>query len=156
MMEQTDDGGLLRPALRLPGRRLAAPGNRVRFGPTAFAVGYGVAALVLAAIATAAVGWGTSPDFWGYAWIAVIAAFYAAGLGLPTAVPVGIALGLALRPVASQWLHVLAFFAVPALLTWLAVALAVRSVFVPLLMGLAVGVSAALGRAAVWRLVTVG
>ena len=59
MMEQTDDGGLLRPALRLPGRRLAASANRVRLAPTPFGVRHGLAALVRAPLAPAAVGGGT-------------------------------------------------------------------------------------------------
>lgn len=166
MIEQTDDDGLparLPAAGRYQGRHAGLPpsgafghraGAGIRFGPLSFAVGYLVAAVVLAGIATAAVGWGSSRGFWGYAWIVVIAAFYAAGLGLFTAAPIGIILGLLLRPVGNQWVHVLVFFAVPAALTWVVVGLAVGAVLVPLLMGLAVGTAAAAGRAAVWRLVT--
>lgn len=128
---------------------------RVTFGPTAFVTGYAIACLLVAAIATVAIGWGTSRDFWGYLWIIVIAAFYAAGIGLVTAAPVGLALGLLLRGVRNQWLHVLAFFLVPTVLAWVVIGFLAGSVGVPLLMALAIGVSSAVGRLAVWRLMDV-
>ncbi|MCC3270806.1 hypothetical protein MUG94_01500 [Arthrobacter gengyunqii] len=119
-------------------------------GPLAVALGYVVGCLVLAVIATTVVGWGTSRDFWGYVWTVIVAAFYAAGLGLFTALPVALILGWSLRGVLSQGLHVLAFFVVPALLGWVIIGLSVQAVVVPLLMGAAIGVSMAAGRAAVW------
>ncbi|MCC3283257.1 MULTISPECIES: hypothetical protein [Arthrobacter] len=128
---------------------------RVTFGPTAFMTGYAIACLLVAVMATVGIGWGTSRDFWGYLWIIIIAAFYAAGIGLVTAAPVGLVLGLLLRGVPNQWLHVLAFFLVPTLLAWLVIGLIAGAVGVPLLMALAIGVSSALGRLAVWRLMDV-
>ena len=132
------------PAANPPQRRYAAP------GPLAVALGYGVACIVLAAIATVAVGWGTSRDFWGYVWTVVVAAFYAAGLGLFTTLPVALVLGWSLRGIPSQGLHVLAFFIVPLLLGWLIIGLSVQAVLVPLFMGAAIGFSMAAGRAAIW------
>lgn len=152
MIESRDDDGVSRP------RASATEPDRdhyVTFNPTAFALGYAVSCLLLGIIATAVIGWGTSRDVWGYAWTVVVVAFYAAGLGLFTALPVALALGFLLRPVRSQWLHVLAFFLVPTAIAWLLIGLVVRSVAVPLLMALAIGVCAAAGRAAVWRLMRV-
>ena len=137
-----------------PERHLALT-PRVTFGPIAFVTGYAIASLLVAAMATIAIGWGTSRDFWGYLWIIVIAAFYAGGLGLLTAAPVGLTLGLSLRSIPNQWFHVLAFFVVPTLLAWLVIGLIAGSIGVPLLMALAIGVSAAIGRLAVWRLMDI-
>ena len=158
MTENADDDGVAPAgtngaASSAPAPLLLAP--RVTFGPIAFVAGYAVACLLVAALATVAIGWGTSRDFWGYLWIIVIAAFYAAGIGLVTAAPVGLALGLALRRVPNQWLHVLAFFLVPLLLAWLVIGLLAGSLGVPLLMALAIGISSAVGRLAVWRLMDV-
>ncbi|MCC9198305.1 hypothetical protein QNO08_01395 [Arthrobacter sp. zg-Y820] len=127
------------------------PEPRVFPGPLAAALGYVVACLVLASIATAAVGWGTARDFWGYVWTVVVAAFYAAGLGLFTALPVAVVLAWSLRRVLNQGLHILAFFFVPTVLAWLIIGLSVHAVLVPLLMGAALGLSMAAGRAAIWR-----
>ncbi len=127
-----------------PEHRYSAP------GPLAVALGYGVACIVLAAIATVVVGWGTSRDFWGYVWTVIVAAFYAAGLGLFTALPVALLLGWLLRGIPSQGLHVLAFFIVPLLLGWLVIGLSVHAVLVPLLMGAAIGLAMAAGRAIIW------
>ena len=158
MTEKADDDGVSpADAERSPADGgapfLLAP--RVTFGPTAFVTGYAIACLLVALIATVAIGWGTSRDFWGYLWIIVIAAFYAAGIGLVTAAPVGLALGLLLRDVPNQWLHVLAFFLVPTILAWAVIGFIAGSIGVPLLMALAIGVSAATGRLAVWRLMDV-
>ncbi|WP_312182274.1 hypothetical protein [Arthrobacter sp.] len=142
------------PKDRAPGEHLSlAP--RVTFGPIAFVTGYVIACVLAAVIAVVVIGWGTSRDFWGYLWIVVIAAFYAGGIGLITAAPVGLALGLLLRNVPNQWLHVLAFFLVPTLLAWLVIGLIAGSVGVPLLMALAIGCSAAIGRLAVWPLMDI-
>lgn len=151
MIERRENDGVFRL------RASAAPAGSyyVTFNPTAFALGYAVACLLLGIIATAVIGWGTSRDVWGYAWTVVVVAFYAAGLGLFTALPVALALGFVLRTVRSQWLHLLAFFLVPTAVAWLVIGLVVRSVTVPLLMALAIGVCAAAGRAAVWRLMKV-
>ena len=127
------------------------PDSKVLPGPLAAALGYVVACLVLASIATVVVGWGTARDFWGYVWTVVVAAFYAAGLGLFTALPVAVILGFSLRRVLNQGIHVLAFFVVPTLLAWLIIGLSVRSAVVPLLMAAAIGLSMATGRAVIWR-----
>lgn len=158
-MTETADDDDVDPAgpsssTRAPERHLVRT-PRVTFGPIAFVTGYAIACLLVAAMTTIAIGWGTSRDFWGYLWIIVIAAFYAGGLGLLTAAPVGLALGLLLRGVPNQWLHVLAFFVVPLLLAWLVIGLIAGSIGVPLLMALAIGCSAAIGRLAVWRLMDV-
>ena len=158
MTENADDDGVAPAGADEAASGADAPlllAPRVTFGPTAFVIGYAVACLLVAAIATVAIGWGTSRDLWGYLWIIVIAAFYAAGIGLLTAAPVGLALGLLLRGVPNQWLHVLAFFVVPTLLAWLVIGLLAGSIGVPLLMALAIGISAAAGRLAVWRLMDV-
>lgn len=149
MTDQADD----EVAPSAPAAANSAPGSpRVLPGPLASALGYLVACLVLASIATLAVGWGTARDFWGYAWTVIVAAFYAAGLGLFTALPVALLLGWSLRRVLNQGVHVLAFFLVPTLLAWLIIGLSVQSVTVPLLMAAAIGLSMAAGRAAIWRL----
>ena len=129
----------------------ASPRLRVIPGPLAAALGYAVACIVLSVIATAAVGWGVSRDFWGYVWIVIVAAFYAAGLGLFTLLPLALILGWSLRKVPRQGIHVLAFFLVPLLVGWLIIGLSVQAVVVPLLMAAAIAVSMAAGRLAVWR-----
>ena len=151
MNESRDDDGVWRPSAAAAEAR----GRYAAFNPTAFALGYTVSCLLLGIIATAVIGWGTSRDVWGYAWTVVVVAFYAAGLGLFTALPVALALGFALRTVRSQWLHLLVFFLVPTAIAWLLIGLVVRSVAVPLLMALAIGACAAAGRAAVWPLMRV-
>lgn len=158
MTENADDDGVATAGTDSAASSANAPmllAPRVTFGPVAFVTGYAIACLLVAVMATVAIGWGTSRDFWGYLWVIVIAAFYAAGMGLPTAAPVGLVLGLMLRGVPNQWLHVLAFFLVPTLLAWLVIGLIAGSIGVPLLMALAIGMSAAAGRLAVWRLMDV-
>ncbi|WP_104162011.1 hypothetical protein [Arthrobacter sp. ZGTC212] len=152
----TDKGGddvVLPPAL-IPAQAApaaVAPQHQyVPPGPLAVALGYGVACIVLAAIATIVVGWGTSRDFWGYVWTVIVAAFYAAGLGLFSALPLALLLGWFLRGVQHQGLHVLAFFIVPLLLGWVIIGLSVHAVLVPLLMGVAIGLAMAAGRATIW------
>lgn len=150
MTERGDDDVVPLPVLPETAARPRPP--RVRPGPAAVALGYTVACLVLAVIATLVIGWGAARDFWGYVWAVVVAAFYAAGLGLFTALPLVLALGWALRRVLNQGIHVLVFFLVPTLLGWLIIGLSVHSVVVPLLMGAAIGLSLAAGRASIWKL----
>lgn len=140
------------PAVPLSPRRLVSSPYVVP-GPLASALGYAAACVVLATIATVAVGWGASRDFWGYVWTVIVAAFYAAGLGLFTLLPVALVLGWMLRRVPNQGIHVLAFFLVPLLLGWIIIGLTVHAVLVPLLMGTAIGVSMAAGRALIWGLI---
>lgn len=82
-------------------------------------------------------------------WLVMMAIF--GGLSLLVAVPVGVVLGLVLRPVRRQWIHVAVFFAVPAAVLWAVFG------FDPFggLVGLSVGVAAALGRLSVFRDVAV-
>jgi len=153
MTDKGADDVVLPPALipRRSSPAVAAAQHRYTPpGPLAVAWGYGVACIVLAAIATIVVGWGTSRDFWGYVWTVIVAAFYAAGLGLFTALPAALLLGWLLRGVQRQGQHVLAFFLVPLLLGWIIIGLSVHAVVVPLFMGAAIGVAMAAGRAAVW------
>ncbi|MBP3037604.1 hypothetical protein J2M53_15265 [Arthrobacter sp. zg-ZUI100] len=148
MIERGDDD-VAPPAL--PGAT-AIPRPRVLPGPVAVALGYTVACLVLAVIATLVIGWGAARDFWGYVWTIFAAAFYAAGFGLFTALPVAVVLGWAMRRVLNQGLHILAFFLVPTLLGWVVIGLSVHTVLVPLLMAAAIGTSLAAGRAVIWPL----
>lgn len=147
----TDSADDVAPPPLLAATDTPRTGRRVLPGPLAAALGYAVACLVLASIATVAVGWGTARDFWGYVWTIIVAAFYAAGLGLFTALPVALVLAWSLRRILNQGFHILAFFLVPALLAWLIIGLSVQAVAVPLLMGTAVGLSMAIGRAVIWR-----
>ena len=149
MTDKADDDVAL-PSLAAADTTVQAP--RVLPGPLAAALGYVVACLVLASIATVVVGWGTARDFWGYVWTVIVAAFYAAGLGLFTALPVAVILGWSLRRVLNQGIHILAFFVVPTLVAWLIIGLSVHSVAIPLLMASAIGLSMSAGRAVIWRL----
>lgn len=69
------------------------------------------------------------------------------GLSLLVGIPVGLVLGLLLRPVRRQWIHVAVFFAVPSALLWAVFG------FDPFgaLVGLSVGTAAAAGRLSVCR-----
>lgn len=49
-------------------------------------------------------------------WLYLMALF--GGLSLLVGFPVGVVLGLLLRPVRRQWIHVAAFFALPAAVLW--------------------------------------
>ncbi|MET4060360.1 hypothetical protein ABIB35_001905 [Arthrobacter sp. UYP6] len=149
MTDTSDDDVALPPAP--VSTDTTPPDSRVLPGPLAVALGYAVACIVLALIATVAVGWGASRDFWGYVWTVIVAAFYAAGLGLFTTLPVALILGWTLRGVLNQGIHILMFFLVPLLLGWLIIGLSVHAVLVPLLMGTAIGLSMAAGRAVIWR-----
>ena len=158
MTEKSDDDVALPPTAAPVGAAAHEPApaeqNRPRVvpGPLAIALGYLIACIAVAAIATVVVGWGASRDVWGYVWAIVVTAFYAAGLGLFTTLPTALVLGWCLRRVRSQGLHVLAFFLVPLLLSWIIIGVTVHAVAVPLLIGTAIGLSMAAGRAAIWRL----
>ncbi|WAP52058.1 hypothetical protein OL239_01655 [Arthrobacter sp. ATA002] len=78
-------------------------------------------------------------------WLFLMAVF--GGLSLLVGVPVGLVLGLLLRPVRRQWIHVAAFFAVPAGLLWAVFG------FDPFggIIGISVGLAAAAGRWSVCR-----
>ena len=69
------------------------------------------------------------------------------GLSLLVGIPVGLVLGLLLRPVGRQWIHVAVFFAVPSVLSWAVFG------FDPFggALGLCIGTAAAAGRLSVCR-----
>ncbi|WP_299169994.1 hypothetical protein [uncultured Arthrobacter sp.] len=145
-LHQHDDGA--QPAPRDNGTGGA---RRVTFGPFALLAGAGITHLLLAT--AAGVGFGWSMPWETFSFIAL-----AAILGIPiTVVGCGVALvlGLALRPVASQALHVAAFFGVFALLSALITLMVGGGGLEALVTGAVVGTAAAIGRASVWKLVTV-
>lgn len=78
-------------------------------------------------------------------WLFMMAIF--GGLCLLVGVPVGLVLGLLLRPVRRQWIHVVAFFAVPSMVLWAVFG------FDPFggVLALSIGAAAAAGRLAVCR-----
>lgn len=124
--------------------------HRVTFGPGAVAVGYlvGVATLAVAF----ALPWGS-----GAGGVLLVALAYGIGIGLITALPLGIALGLLLRPVRSQAVHVAAFFGVFAVVAFvISAALSPSTVLADSLpMALVVGGAGALARASAWPLVRI-
>lgn len=133
-----------------PHRTRTGGAHRITFGPFALLVGTAVTHVLLAAVVGLTFGAES-------AWHAFSVAVMAAILGIPISVAgcgVALVLGLALRRIAHQGLHVAAFFGVFALLAAL-ITLAGGSGPGALLMGAAVGVAAAAGRASVWKLVTI-
>lgn len=78
-------------------------------------------------------------------WLFMMVVF--GGLSLLVGVPMGLVLGLLLRPVRRQWIHVAVFFAVPSAVLWAVFG------FDPFggVVGLSVGIAAALGRLSVCR-----
>lgn len=125
--------------------------RRVTFGPLALLTGTGVTHLLLATAVGVSFGWSTP-------WVTFSFVMLAAIMGIPFSVfgcGVALVLGLALRPVANQALHVAAFFGVFALLSALITLLADGGGLGALAIGAATGAAAASGRASVWKLVTV-
>lgn len=131
-------------------RRAANPRHRVTFGIRAVAVGFlvGLATLALAF----ALSWG--PDAPG---VFLLALLYGIGIGVITGLPLGIALGLLLRPVANQWVHVGVFFAGFTLVSFVIITLLSpsRVLLESLPIALIIGAAGALARASVWKLVRV-
>lgn len=135
------------------------PRHRVTFGPGAFIVGYMVTVFLLS-VGTV---WGTTSSDYPFNLGASIGftlyvVFIGSLIGLAVGVLPALLLGLLLRPVGSQWLHVLAFFAagfaVPVILTLIidpGSSVYSRWWIVPL----AIGTAAGIGRASVWKLVRV-
>ncbi|WDF33689.1 hypothetical protein PTW37_01800 [Arthrobacter agilis] len=120
------------------------------FGIGAVAVGFlvGVGVLAVAFAST----WGA--DVPG---VFLLALWYGFGIGLVTGLPLGIVIGLLLRPVRNQWVHVGVFFAV-----FLVAALVVAALLSPsttfgdgLPTAFIIGGAAALARVSVWKLVRV-
>lgn len=145
-LHQHDDG-----AQPVPLHDGTGGARRVTFGPFALLVGAGVTHLLLAT--AVGMSFGSSMPWETFSFVAL-----AAILGIPiTLVGCGVALvlGLALRPVANQALHVAAFFGVFALLSTLITLMAGGGGLEALVTGAVVGTAAATGRASVWKLVTV-
>ncbi|WP_146069612.1 hypothetical protein [Arthrobacter sp. B0490] len=134
-----DDGS---PEDRSPGRR------RVTFGPGAVAVGFLVGLTVLA-LAFAS-SWGAEAPR-----VFLLALWYGVGIGLVTGLPLGIVLGLLLRPVSNQWIHVAIFFVGFAMTAFLVTALLSPSTLPrdSLPTALVIGGAAAMARASIWRMV---
>lgn len=147
MNHRHDDDGA-RPAQRYSG---TASAHRVTFGPFPLLAGSGVTHLLLAIVFAASSGTGS-------AWHAFTLTVITVILGLPLAIVgcvLALILGLLLRPIGNQALHIGAFFGVFALLSILIVFLAGGGGMGTLATGAAIGTAAAVGRASVWRLVTV-
>lgn len=141
-----DDGARLAQRYNGAGRA-----RRVTFGPFALLVGTCVTHFLIAAGVGLAAIW-SSPD-------AVFIYFLIAALyGIPLtaiAFPLALILGLLLRPVANQVLHIAAFFAVFAILSGAVIHLASGGDPAALALAPMIGTAAAAGRASVWKLVTV-
>ncbi|GAB3536583.1 hypothetical protein GCM10027403_17740 [Arthrobacter tecti] len=136
---------------RLAARYTGAGGaHRVTFTPKALIVGTALTHLQLAVLMGALLG-----D--GHPYAAFMMFLLSGLLGLPIAALgcfIALALGLALRPVASQGLHVLVFLAAFTLITALILLLAGLGI-AAVGTGLIVGAAAAIGRVSVCRFVTV-
>ncbi|WP_104167066.1 hypothetical protein [Arthrobacter sp. SX1312] len=132
------------------GRRAPNPRHRVTFGIGAVAVGFlvGLSTLALAF----ALSWG--PDAPG---VFLLALWYGVGVGVITGLPLGIVLGLLLRPVANQWVHIGVFFAGFTLVSFVIITLLSpsRVLLESLPIALIIGGAGALARASVWKLVHV-
>jgi hypothetical protein len=135
------------------------PRHKVIFGPGAFAVGFltAVAAFTVAVLAISLAGTPyTRLHLSSTVFMAMVIFLYAAAIGLVVGAPLAFALGMLLRPVRSQWLHVLAFFVVAGLAAWaIFLALYGGDPLETLWFAAMMGLCAAIGRAAVWRMVTV-
>ncbi len=125
--------------------------HRVTYGPAAVVVGFLVGLTLLALAFT--VTWGPGSG----AGIFVMALLYGSLIGASTALPLGIAIGLLLRPVRNQWVHVGAFFAVFTAAAFLiATALSPSTAIAENLpVALLMGGVASVARASIWKLVRV-
>ncbi|NUT70988.1 hypothetical protein [Pseudarthrobacter sp. C4D7] len=115
-------------------------------------------------------GWAITTTLWLLGLYAVLAAtsqgfllnlalmvlMYGYGIAFAAGVPLAWILGLLLRPVRNQWIHVAAFFIVPTLCFWaLGSTLGFGWSIEALGLWSTVGLAAAVGRLAVWRDVAV-
>jgi hypothetical protein len=135
------------------------PRHRVTFGFGAFVVGFLVAISVFAmgALLLALLG---GPLTWtqlvSAALLALVVGLYAGGVGLVIGVPIAFVLGLLLRPVANQWLHVLAFFAVMTTASFLIlISLSSGDPLGTLELAALIGLTAAIGRLSVWKMMDI-
>jgi hypothetical protein len=135
------------------------PRHKVIFGPGAFAVGF-LTTVAVFSVAVLAISLTGSPygqlHLSSTVFMGLVVFLYAAAIGLVIGAPIAFALGILLRPVRAQWLHVLAFFVVVGLAAWLIFLLLyggdpLETLWFAVMMGLC----AAIGRASVWRMVTV-
>ncbi|MHA7219079.1 hypothetical protein ACX80L_09310 [Arthrobacter sp. MDT1-48-3] len=126
------------------------PPRRVTFGAGAVAVGFLVGLVTLALVF--ALPWGADAPG-----VFVLALWYGLGIGLVTGLPLGILVGLLLRPVTNQWVHIGVFFAAFTLVPLALIALLSpsRSVLENLPVALIIGGVGAFARASVWKLVRV-
>ncbi|MUK01500.1 hypothetical protein GM708_05895 [Vibrio cholerae] len=126
------------------------PRHHVTFGPGAVCVGFlvGLGVLALAFAST----WGAEAPS-----VFLLALWYGLGVGVLTGLPLGVVLGLLLRPVRDQWIHVAVFFAVFAAAAFLVTTLLSPSTIVrdSLPTAVIIGGAAALARASAWKLVRV-
>lgn len=135
------------------------PRHRVTFGFGAFVVGFLVAISVFAlgALFLALLG---GPLSWAQlvsaSLLALVVGLYAGGVGLVIGAPIAFVLGLLLRPVANQWLHVLAFFLVMTTVSFLIlVSLSSGDPLGTLELAALIGLAAAVGRFSVWRMMDI-
>jgi hypothetical protein len=135
------------------------PRHRVTFGFGAFVVGFLVAVSVFALgalLLTLAGGPLSWHQFASAALLALVVGLYAGGIGLVIGAPIAFVLGMLLRPVANQWLHVLAFFAVMTAASFLIlVSLSSGDPLGTLELAALIGLAAAIGRFSVWRMVDI-
>ncbi len=129
----------------------AAPRNAVTFGPCAVAVGFLVGLVTLALAVSLAGGFPGAPA------IFLFALWYGFMIGVLTGLPLGVALGILLRRVRNQWIHVGVFFGCFAAVALLASPrlFPSQSVLENLPAVLVIGGAGALARASVWTLVRV-
>ncbi|RJT79906.1 hypothetical protein D6T63_08315 [Arthrobacter cheniae] len=126
------------------------PRHHVTFGVGAVVVAFLVGVVTLALIF--ALPWGS-----GAFGVFVVALWYGLGIGLVTGLPLGVVIGLLLRPVRNQWIHIGIFFAVFAAAAFTIAALLSPSIALAdsLPTALIIGGVGALARASVWKLVRV-
>lgn len=135
------------------------PRHRVTFGPLAFFTGFlsAIATFSLAVILISVLGgtfsWRQVLPTFG---MAIVVLLYAGAIGLVVGAPIAFLLGLALRPVRNQGLHVLAFFVVISSVAWLIFsAMYGGAAWETVWLSCLIGACAAVGRASVWKLVDV-
>jgi hypothetical protein len=135
------------------------PRHRVTFGFGAFVVGFLVAIFVFtlgALLLTLVGGPVNGHQLASAALLALVVGLYAGGVGLVVGVPIAFVLGLLLRRVANQWLHVLAFFLVMTAASFLIlVSLSSGDPIGTLELAALIGLAAAIGRLSVWKMMDI-
>jgi hypothetical protein len=132
------------------------PRHRVTFGPGAFIIGYCVTVFLLSVAVSISIGGSGSVHLGASIGDTLYVFFIGSLIGLAVGVLPALLLGLFLRPVRCQWLHVLAFFAagfaVPAALLLLFGNAGFAGWWI---MPLGIATATAIGRASVWKLVRI-